>query len=78
MKNSNLSQLLPALPPGPLVVVVCGGNLVTLDLVKVSIFVLMMMMINIIINNRIIIIITSFRSGGDRTEFLMRKSVNQY
>jgi len=28
------SQLLPSLPPGPLVVVVCGGNLVTLDLVQ--------------------------------------------
>jgi len=28
------SQLLPPLPPGPLVVVVCGGNLVTLDLVQ--------------------------------------------
>ena len=29
------SQLLPPLPPGPLVVIVCGGNLVTLDLVQV-------------------------------------------
>merc|ERR1712055_982666 len=28
------SQLLPPLPPGPLVVVVCGGNLVTLDLLQ--------------------------------------------
>merc|ERR1711971_613679 len=32
--TSIYSQLLPPLPPGPLVVVVCGGNLVTLDLVQ--------------------------------------------
>ena len=35
MLISFTSQLLPPLPPGPLVVIVCGGNLVTLDLVQV-------------------------------------------